>query len=79
MRQRRLDQRRAKTFTGDQRPAGAAAGGERFADDGRGEPRRALRRIDVQRRKQKRLDQAFIEHAVAGDDVTDRLAGSGTQ
>ena len=79
MRQRRLDQRRAKALAGNQRPAGATAGGKRLADDGGGEPRRALRRIDVERREQKRLDQALIERAVAGDDVADRLAGSGAQ
>ena len=79
MRQRRLDQRRTKSFAGNQRPAGATAGGKRLADDGGGEPRRALRRIDVERGEQKRLDQALIEHAVAGDDVTDRFAGSGAQ
>ena len=79
MRQRGLDQRRAKALAGNQRPAGATAGGERLADDGGGEPRRALRRIDVERGEEKRLDQALIEHAVAGDDVADRFAGSGAQ
>ena len=79
MRQRRLDQRRAKALPGNQRPAGATAGGERLADDRGGEPCRALRRIDVERSEEKRFDQALIEHALAGDDVADRFAGSGAQ
>ena len=74
MGQRRLDQRRAQTLARNQRPAGAPAGGERLADDRAGKPRRALRRIDIERREQQRLDQPAIQHSVAGDDLADRFA-----
>ncbi len=74
--ERRLDQRRAKPVARDQRPAGAAAGGERFADHRGGELRRAVRRVDVERGKQQRLDQPPIERPVAGDDLADGLAGA---
>ena len=51
-RKRGLDQRRAQAVARDQRPAGAAAGGERFADHRGGKLRRAVRRIDVERGEQ---------------------------
>ena len=56
-RERRLDQGRAQAFARDQRPAGAAADRKRLADDRAGKPRRAVRRIDIERREQQRLDQ----------------------
>ena len=47
-RERRFDQRRAEAFAGDKRAARPAADGKGFAHDRGGEPRRALRRIDIQ-------------------------------
>ena len=61
--ERRLDQGRAQTFARDQRPTGAAADRKRLADDGAGKPRRSIRRIDIECRKEKRLDQALVERA----------------
>ena len=46
-----------KPVARNQRPAGAAAGGERLADHRGGEPCRAARRVDVERGEQQRLDQ----------------------
>ncbi len=60
-RQRRLDQRRAQAVARDQRPAGAAAGGKRFADHRGGKLGRAVRRIDIERGEQERLDQPPIQ------------------
>jgi len=59
--QRRLDHRCAQAVAGEQRPAGAPAGSKRPTDHGGCQPCRAVRRIDVQRRQQQRLDQALIE------------------
>ena len=73
--ERRLDQGRTQTFARDQRPASAAADRKRLADDGAGKPRRSIRRIDIECRKEKRLDQALVERAFAGDDFAHRLAG----
>ena len=72
--ERRLDQRRAQPLARNQRPAGAAAGGERLADDCRREPGRPLRRIDVQRCEKERFDQPMIEDTVTDDDLADGLA-----
>ena len=73
--ERRLDQGRAQAFARDQRPAGAAAHRQGFADDGAGEPRRALRRFDIERGEEKRLDQPLVGDALAGEDLADGFAG----
>ena len=71
---RGLDQHRAQAVARDQRPAGLSARQQRFPHDRAGKPRRALRRIDVERRQQQRLHQPLVERALAGDRVADQLA-----
>ena len=73
--QRRLDQRRAQAVARDQRPAGAAAGGERLADD------RAASRAEpcggsmLSAASSSGSTSRSIERPLAGDDLADRLAG----
>ncbi len=64
---RGFDQDRAQPVAGDQRPAGLAARQQRFADDGAGEPRRALGRIDIEGGQQQRLHQPLVQRALARD------------
>ena len=73
-RQGGLNERRPQPVARDQRPASASAERERLADHGRCEPRRAERRIDVQRGEKKRLDQPLIKQPLAADDFADGLA-----
>src|SRR5579883_1922412 len=73
--ERRLDQGRAQTFPGDERPAGSATRAQRLAEYCAGELGGAERRIDVQSREQQGLDQSLIEHAFGGDDGADRFPG----
>ena len=72
--QRRLDQRRSQSIARNQRPAGPAAGGERFPDHRARELRRSFRGIDIERGQQERLDQPPIERSFAGNDFADALA-----
>ena len=60
----------------DQRPAGLPARQQRFPHDRAGKARRALGRIDVERRQQQRLHQPPVERAFAGDRVADQLVRS---
>ena len=71
---RGIDQNRAQALAGDQRPAGLAARKQGFAHDRAGKTRRALGRIDVQRRQQQRLHQPLIQRSLARDGVTHQLA-----
>ena len=68
MGERWIDQRRAQAFARNQRPASSPPDRQRLADDGASEPRRAVRRVDIERGKEKRFDKAVIKPALAGDD-----------
>ncbi len=72
--QRRLDQRRAQSLAGNERPASPAANGERLANDCARQPRGSQRRIDIQRRDNERLDQTLVERSLASDDLANGLA-----
>ncbi len=74
--QRRIDQGRSQAIARDQRPARAAAGGERLADHGRGELGRAVGRIDIERGEQERLYQPRVKRPLAGNRLADCLAGT---
>ena len=70
---RGLDQNRAQAVARDQRPAGLPARQQRFPHDRAGQARRALGRIDIERRQQQRLHQPLVQRALAGDRVADQL------
>jgi len=66
---RRLDQRRTEAVARNQRPAGASARRQGFANDRAGEPRRSLWRVDVKRGEDERLDFGGDSIAVNTDDA----------
>ena len=72
---RRLDQNRAQAIAGDQRPARLSAGEQGFPHHRAGKARGTLGRVDVERRKQQRLHEAVVEHALAGYGIADQLVG----
>jgi len=73
---RGLDQHRTQTVARDQRPAGLAAGQQGFPHNRAGKARRALGRVDVERRQQQRLHQPLVQRALAGDRIADQFAGA---
>ena len=72
---RGLDQDRAQTVARDQRPAGLAARQQCFPHDRAGKARRALGRIDVERRQQQRLHQPLVQRPFGRDRLADQLVG----
>ena len=69
-----IDKGGRQPLHGDQRPAGAAAGCDRLAQQRGGQPRRGFRRRVVEGRQEKRLDQPLVQRARAVDHVADGLA-----
>ena len=73
IRERRINEGRAKAFLRDQRTASLAAARERFAQDGARERGRCLRRIGVKRREKERARKALVEGALARDELAEFL------
>ena len=78
-RDRGVDQRARQPVAGDQRPAGAATGGERLANDGAGQGGGALAGLDVQRRQQQRPDEPVIKRPAQADAVKSLLSSAGAE
>jgi len=72
--QHRLDQCRAQSVARDERPAGPPTSSDGFPDYRARELCRSVRRIDVERRQQQRLDETLIQRSFARDNLADGFA-----